>query len=373
MTNSTPSHTVGNGSTTRLSDKALVGDRGTSEGTSVVKGDGRTGSDQAPVNPAAAAIGSPLDSQPSPTVPPRDGESIEQQRVASPNGNGTGVSAAPSSERVPFAAVLKNLEFRTLFIAQFFSLAGDQLARVALTVLVFNRTNSALEAAIAYALTFIPAVIGGPLLAGLADRRPRRSVMITSDLLRAPLVALLAIPTMPLALELTLLAAVGLFEAPFDAARGALVPDVLPPKKYPTGLALMQILIQVAQVGGFGLAGVLLIGFSPSVLLLLDTATFVLSAVLIARGITRRPAAAGPSGRPSEVVVSRIPDLRLSIGLVLGDPSLRPLAMLAWASATFVVGFEALGAPLARATNSAAWAVGVLFAARRLAQSLVLY
>ncbi|HEX4431920.1 MAG TPA: hypothetical protein VHZ96_21810, partial [Frankiaceae bacterium] len=103
-------------------------------------------------------------------------------------------SGAAATRRVPMHSLLRNLEFRTLLITQFFSLAGDQLARVALSVLVFNRTNSALQAAIAYALTFVPAAIGGPLLAGLADRRPRRSVMIASDLLRAPLIGLIAIP-----------------------------------------------------------------------------------------------------------------------------------------------------------------------------------
>ncbi len=57
-------------------------------------------------------------------------------------------------------------------------------------------------------------------------------------------------------------------------------------------------------------------------------------------------------------------DARLSVHLVLGNPGLRSLALLAWASSTFVISFEALGAPLARDTRSAAWAVGVLLAAQ---------
>ncbi len=142
--------------------------------------------------------------------------------------------------RISMLSLLHNLEFRTLIITQFFSLAGDQLARVALSVLVFNRTDSALQAAIAYALTFVPAAIGGPLLSGLADRRPRRSVMIASDLVRAPLIGLIAIPSIPLPLALGLLALAGLFEAPFEAARGALLPDVLSAERYPTGYAFSR-------------------------------------------------------------------------------------------------------------------------------------
>ncbi len=111
-------------------------------------------------------------------------------------------SAAPAGKyqpprirkRITMRSLLRDREFLILTITEFFSLAGDQLARVALTVLVFDRTNSALQAAVTYALTFIPAAIGGPLLSGLADRRPRRSVMIAADLVRAPLIGLLADP-----------------------------------------------------------------------------------------------------------------------------------------------------------------------------------
>lgn len=268
-------------------------------------------------------------------------------------------------KRVGVWSLLREREFRVLTITQFFSLAGDQLARVALSVLVFNRTNSPLQAAIAYALTFIPAAIGGPLLTGLADRRPRRSVMIASDLVRAPLIGLIAIPAIPLPLALVLLAVAGLFEAPFDAARGALLPDVLPGERYPAGYAFGQIIIQTAQVGGFGLAGLLLIALSPSILLIIDAATFVLSAVLIFRVINPRPAATGdPSTKPDPWWAHAFGDLKTSIQTVLGDRKLRPLALLAWSAASFSIGFEALAAPLSRASGTASWSVGILLASQ---------
>ncbi|MFD1045420.1 MFS transporter, partial [Kibdelosporangium lantanae] len=73
---------------------------------------------------------------------------------------------------VTFRSVFANSEFRALWTAQVLSIAGDQLARVALTLLVFIRTNSSGWAALTYALTFIPDLVGGPLLSGLADRFP---------------------------------------------------------------------------------------------------------------------------------------------------------------------------------------------------------
>ena len=77
------------------------------------------------------------------------------------------------------------------------SVAGDQLARVAITLLVFQRTGSALLAAITFAASIVPTFVGGVTLSGLADRLPRRQVMIACDLARVVLVAVMAIPGMP--------------------------------------------------------------------------------------------------------------------------------------------------------------------------------
>src|SRR5258708_33286777 len=84
-------------------------------------------------------------------------------------------------------------EFRALWLAQLLSVAGDQLARVAMTVLVFDRTHSALWTALTYAVTFLPWVIGGLALSGLADRRPRQQVMVACDVARPGPVRLMAL------------------------------------------------------------------------------------------------------------------------------------------------------------------------------------
>src|SRR5919198_2565848 len=84
-----------------------------------------------------------------------------------------------------FGEVLGVAEFRALWAAELFSILGDQLARVALALLVFQRTSSAALSALTYALTFAPAVLGGALLSGLADRYPRRRVLAVTDPLPA--------------------------------------------------------------------------------------------------------------------------------------------------------------------------------------------
>ena len=76
-------------------------------------------------------------------------------------------------------------EFRALWLSVILSSAGDRLALVALAVLVYERTNSPLLAAVAYAAGYLPWVIGGLFLSDLADRYPRRTVMVACDAVRA--------------------------------------------------------------------------------------------------------------------------------------------------------------------------------------------
>src|SRR5215471_18389594 len=122
-----------------------------------------------------------------------------------------------------FREVFAVTEFRALWLAQLLSVAGDQLARVAMTVLVFDRTHSALWTALTYAVTFLPWVIGGLALSGLADRLPRRQVMVACDLARMVLVCLMALVSLRVSaaslwIMAALLFAVTLLDSPFKSA-----------------------------------------------------------------------------------------------------------------------------------------------------------
>ena len=100
------------------------------------------------------------------------------------------------------------------------SFAGDQFAQVAIAILVYRRTHSALLTALAYALTYLPPIAGGPLLSGLADLFPRRRVMIACDVLRIGTVGLMAIPGMPFAALCALLFCTVLASAPLRIVFG---------------------------------------------------------------------------------------------------------------------------------------------------------
>nr|WP_307126197.1 MFS transporter [Streptomyces sp. B1I3] len=229
---------------------------------------------------------------------------------------------------------------------------------MALSLLVFERTESAGWTAATYALTTLPALLSGVLLSGLADRFPRRTVMVSCDLVRAALVGLMALPGTPLPLLAGLLVLAQLAEAPFGAAQGALLPTVLGTDRYERGQRIMLITHQAGQLVGFAGGGVLVVWLGSHLSLGLNAVTFLLSATLIRSGVKARPVAEGAGARPKRLHTQ----VGSAAALIWSDPRLRSLVGLGWL-AGFIVLPEGLAAPFAAEAGAGAAAVGLLLAA----------
>ncbi len=256
-----------------------------------------------------------------------------------------------------FRDVFAVREFRALWFSEILSVAGDRLALVALTLLVYDRTRSPLLAAVVYAAGYLPWVIGGLFLSDLADRRPRRSVMIACDAVRAVLVAAMVVPHTPIWALVALLFATTMFAPPFESARAAITPDILPGERYALGAAVFQTTFLAGQVIGAAGGGVAVavIGVRPS--LVIDAGTFALSGLLIGLGTRSRPAAAGPDN------VGPTPLVRMASGfrLVFGDRALRTLLLLGWLVAFYTVP-EGVAAPYATKLGGGSIAIGLVLA-----------
>ncbi len=243
-----------------------------------------------------------------------------------------------------------------MWAAEALSQAGDQLARVALAVLVYQRTGSAALTGLTYALTLAPSFLGGIFLSGLADRFPRREVMVVSDLLRAALIGIVAIPGVSFPLVCVLVGGVSFFQAPFKAAQLALLPTVLAGDLFVVGMGIRTITMQTAQVLGFAGGGVLISTINPYLALALDSVTFVLSSIIVRMGVHDRPAAANGPTRPS---------FRRSLSgagsLIWRDRGLRILLLLGWLSALLIV-YEGLAAPYTAEIGGGPIAVGLILA-----------
>lgn len=250
-----------------------------------------------------------------------------------------------------FRSVLAVGEFRAIWFAELLSQAGDQLARVALSILVYQQTHSAALTGLTFALTYLPTMLGGLLLSGLGDRFPRRAVMIVADVLRAALVAVMAVPGVPFWLLCLLLTAVVMANGPFKAAQLALLPDVLSDDRYVVGLAVRNVTVQSAQVAGFAGGGFVVSLLNPYLALGVDALTFGVSALVIAAGVRRRPAA-----RTTETEASGG-----AFGAIWRDPRLRLIALISWLS-LFYIAPESLAAPYAAELGLGALAVGLIMA-----------
>ena len=259
-----------------------------------------------------------------------------------------------------YREALANREFRGLIVAQVASQWGDQLARLALAVLVYQGTKDAFLASLAFATTYLPDVIGGPLLGAYADRLPRRSLMLTCDLVRAGLIGCMAIPGLGTGPLLALLLVAALFTTPFSAARSALLPEVLPGATYLSGLSLARLLDQVNQALGLVVGGLVLAVLHPRGALLADSVTFLVSFFVVLAAVRPRPA---PRVEVTPGLRGFVADIREGARTVFRRPLPRSLVLLGWASGLFCVVPEGVAVVYATERGYGGTAAGLLVAA----------
>lgn len=257
-----------------------------------------------------------------------------------------------------YRAVFAAPEFRVVWLAHLSSVAGDQLARVAVAVLVFERTHSPAWTALTYAMTFLPDLVGGSVLAGVADLLPRRTVMVVADLTRACLVAALACPGVPLAAQIGVLFAVQLLSAPYTAARNAVLPEILAGDLLTVGTGLISMTYQVGLTVGLGAGGAVVAVLGTRGSLWVDAATFAVSACLIGAGLSaHRPG--GPPGARRPMWWSSV---RGGCRIIAERPRARVLLLIACLCGCYVVP-EGLAVPYAHQIGVGTAGVGWLLAA----------
>lgn len=266
-----------------------------------------------------------------------------------------------------YGTLFANSEFRALWLAQILSVLGDQLARVALTLLVYDRTRSPLLAAVTFAASVLPVFVGGLVLSGLADRLPRREVMIACDLSRMVLVLIMAIPGVPLPVLVGLLFTVTMISTPFTSARSGMYPDILPGDSFALGTAVTMTTYQVALVAGFAGGGAAVGFFGVRPCLLADAVTFGISALIAFIWVRPRPAARpnGAAGREAR----RGGGMTAGVRMAFGRPALRT-PMLLGCLATFYVAPEGIAAPLAHSLGAGTLATGMILTAGALGPSV---
>lgn len=260
-----------------------------------------------------------------------------------------------------FRQVLSSSEYRAIYGASTLSWLGDSMARAAVTALVYQQTSSVLASGATFAISYLPWLGIGPILAALAERYPYRRVMVVCDLARMGTMALVAVPHLPIPAMLLMLFATALLNPPFDAARSALLPRVLDGDRYVVGLTVQSVTAQAALITGYFLGGALA-AYDPRLTIMLNSATFGISACLIGLGVHARRPALRPEQR-----TRLLRETGEGFRLVFGTSVLRAVAILVFSAMLFATVPEGLAAgwaaTLTESRHDRGWIQGLIMMA----------
>lgn len=186
-----------------------------------------------------------------------------------------------------YAGALAQPNFRNLFLAQTASVLGDDLAAIALAFAVLDVTGSPSALGLVLGAGTLPMVVF-VLVGGVwADRVSRRKLMVWSDLGRFAsqgLTAALLITGDAQLWHLVILQALnGVATAFFRPAATGLTPATVDPGRLQQANALLSFSVSVSGIVGVALAGVLVTWVGSGWALVVDAATFLVSAAFLAR------------------------------------------------------------------------------------------
>ncbi|HEU4658362.1 MAG TPA: MFS transporter [Capillimicrobium sp.] len=196
--------------------------------------------------------------------------------------------------------VLRLRDFRLLLAGKAVSVLGDRMVSVALAFAVLGIGGSASAVGLVLAAGTAPMALS--VIAGgvVADRVPRRAVMVGADLLRLATQGATAVLLLTGTAEVWMLAALaavtGVGSGFFNPASTGLLPEIVPPGDLQPANALRSSATAAGEIAGPVLAGVLVAVSSPGTAIAVDAGTFAVSAICLA---AMRPPVREPRGGAS--------------------------------------------------------------------------
>lgn len=263
-----------------------------------------------------------------------------------------------------------NADVRRLWGGTIVSLFGDWFNTLALYRLALDLTGSEAALGGVFLTKMLPLALASPIAGVLADRLDRRHLMIGADLVRAGIVLCFLLIREPdqLWLLYTLGAAQIAVSAAFTPAKNAVLPLITKPGELLTANALLAATWSTMLAVGAAAGGPAVDLFGTDVVFVLDAATYLVSAVFIARiRVPKTVLEDEPGPRQS---VLRVAGSKVIEGwrYVLARPAVRRIT---FAKATWGIGGGGLVFALALLGNdlfptAGTTGIGILFAARGL-------
>lgn len=217
--------------------------------------------------------------------------------------------------------------YRRYFAGQLISLSGTWMQTVAAIWVVLTLTGSGVAVGLTTALQFLPMLLIGAWGGLLADRIPKRRLLMTTQALMAiPALGLFAVTATGVVTPWMVYLAVfafGTLNAIDNPTRQSFVIEMVGPDRVVNAVSLNSVIVQAARIVGPGIAGVLIATVGVAPVFGLNALTFV-AMILALRGMD-------PSRLHAAPVAEREPGaIRAGLRYVLRTPELLvPLALMA--------------------------------------------
>lgn len=225
----------------------------------------------------------------------------------------------PGDDWVRLRTVLARPGYRRLWSARTASQWGDIFATVALSLLVFDLTGSALGVSAIVAVEIIPVLVLAPFAGTLVDRLPRIQVMVAADLLRAVLATALIFTSGSIAAVYVIAFALSVGAVVFNPATNSTLPTLAADRELIAANSGIWTAAVLSQIALAPLAGILYAALGPGPAFGINAASFLVSAATLA-GL-RLPTAPAPTRRRGFFA-----DAAAGVRLLAGDRLLRALA-----------------------------------------------
>lgn len=212
-----------------------------------------------------------------------------------------------------------NSRFRRIWCANVLSQTGTQVSRMALLLYLAATWNSPVPIAALLVVETVPALLASPLAGVLADRVDKTRVMVAADLVRfLTMAAVLLQPTLTVILPAAAVHAAA--TSFFQLAKSSAIPRVVDKQALVQANATEQAASNVVFIAGPALGAELLVRVGLQVTLLLDCASFLISAMLIA--------SVRLGARPSTAKATAMSDIMAGWRYLRGHPSALPLCSM---------------------------------------------
>jgi MFS family permease len=261
-------------------------------------------------------------------------------------------------------SAFRSSAFRRYYAGQALSYVGDGLRTLAIPLLVFHLTGSAVSLGVTFALELLPFALFSLVGGSLADRLDRRRLMLIADAVRFGIMTFFTVAlwrgflTLPLLYTGVVLLAI--CAAIFLGAQASSIPYLLGKDRAKSAVAALSATEQGVNLIAPPLGGAIfgLVGALPA--LAVNAATYLCSQLSIASVPTFGPDR--PGGFPPLADIGR--DVRAGFRFVMRDPAMRTLTLNATLLNTVgIFGFVAMIPYLKREFGATDQIVGIAFGA----------